>query len=228
MGKTTFAVSVTLGAARAGFRVTLATPAMSPVAVRLRLAGAMAGVDRGWGCLGFLGQEKKELLDQCRTELDQLPIRLIGDPLLDLAELHRAVRPAGSCDLLVIDDLHSMPEVQESKSAFFSGPMERGPTLRWLARWLRIPVLVTIDLPLPKRADPFPVLRDFPRDMVRAAELTMALHREAYYADTDYSAPRRIREEESRRTQGAVLWDSGGTRRAFQMELCHKEGPVFR
>ena len=218
MGKTTFAVSIILGMARANARVTCAFPATSPFEVWLRLGGALAGVDRGFGSIGWLSRSEDEKLQQGIRDARNLPIRLLEGPLLGFDELHAALRPAGRCEALVIHGLEAMSSHPDR---------ERGPCLRWLARWLRVPVVVTVEIPLPDRPSHAPVLWDFPRDLVRAADVVMALDREAYFKGVDPSLSPRAREAMERETWGLVLWDREGLFRGFPMELRHREGPVF-
>ena len=159
-----------------------------------------------------------EKLQRGIRDARSLPIRLLEEPLLGFDELHTALRPAGRCDALVIDDLQAMSSHPDH---------ERGPCLRWLARWLRIPVVVTIEIPLSDRPDHAPVLWDFPRDLVRAADVVMALDRAVYYEAVDPSLPPKAREVMERQAGGIVLWDREGIFRGFPMELRHREGPVF-
>jgi replicative DNA helicase len=218
MGKTAFSLSVALGAAQRGVRVVLASPATSPFETRHRLAFALAGINRAFGILGWLGTEETQRVEDALDTLRPLPIRLLEEPLLGLDELHRALRPAGHCDFLVIDDLESMYPCED---------FDPGACLQWLARWLRIPVIATIGLPMPDRVNPFPVLRDFPRELVRAADVTMALHRPVYYEGIDYSAPEREQQEKNQEALGAILWDRNGVGRGVPMVLEKRAGPVF-
>lgn len=218
MGKSTFSISVVLGAAQRGARVVLASPATPPFETKLRLAGALAGVDRMFEEIGWLNEEEDQRFQEGLEALKTLPIQLLEEPLLGFDELHQALRPAGQCDFLVIDDLHAMADVEDH---------DRGSCLRWLARWLRIPVLATIELPMPHRPNPFPVLWDFPRDLVRAADVTMAIHRPAYFEGVDYSVGEREQWAKLQEVRGAVLWDRTGTQRFFRMSRITKEGPVF-
>lgn len=228
VGKTTFAVSVALGAAEAGFRVALVTPTESPFEVELRLAAALASVDLRQASDPLPEPGAEERLQGGRKALKELPLRHLGEPLMDWLELKASLRPAGSVDLLVIDDLQAFPLIQDLEATATSGAFRRGEALKWLARWDRVPVLATLSMEVPGRPDPSPVLSDFPRDLVRAANVTIALHRGVYFSGVDYSLPKPMREYQERSATAVVLWDDQGLNRGIPLELFHSEGPVFR
>lgn len=93
MGKTPFAVSIILGMTRANARVAAAFLATSPFEAWLRLGGAPAGVDRGFGTIGWLSRSEDEEIQQGIRDAGSLPIQPLEELLLGFDQLNASLRP---------------------------------------------------------------------------------------------------------------------------------------
>ena len=219
MGRTTFAVSAAIGAARKGSRVCFIAARESRFAVERSLAGALAGATLRPLAPGLVDpDELREKLEQGMEELRSLPIEVKAEALPSIREIHGWLRPAGRADLVVIDDLQDVSRVEGE---------DVGACLAWLARWLRVPVVATLKTDLPERSDAFPLLSDLPQALVRSADVSMMLHRPCYFEAWPFEVSAREQRVWGQGAQCVVLRDAQGLWRGFSMALEHERGPVF-
>lgn len=218
IGRTTLLVSVATCAAKAGYRCLFVASVESELAMRVRIEGALDGITIG-GIARDLSDSDSRATRGATSWSRQLPLRLVAQPLISLDELERVARPAGRFDLLLVDDLHQITGTHGDNL---------GLMLRSLARWLRVPVVGTVRTAVPDRAKGEPLLSDFPKHLVRAANASVMLYRTGYFIEAPKDLTESENEDWNRTTVGMVLRQDWGFRTSFVLSLDPTSGPVMR
>lgn len=164
MGKSAFAISGMMNAARQGYRVGFASAEMSADECADRIASIVAGVDADRINRGELTAEEGGRIVAASSEIVKLPFRIFDLPAASPATIARQARAWAlqhGLDLLVVDYLQRLRPDSKSQSRVNEvGTMAR--EFKTLAGSLKVPVVLLAQLSreLERRENKRPMMSD--------------------------------------------------------------------